>query len=397
MGKMYSVLSIPFLSLITCFIPILTSADPGPPDQGIVLYTTYTSQSITPGKSLTYNIEVINKTDQIQNISLSLRGLPDSWDPTLTTGSNSVQEIAVKPQAFESEGENSQGVDLKVDIPLQIQKGYYSFQIFAETESGIEYTLPLRVRVTERGVFKTELQVDQANMEGYADSDFNYSFTLSNQTAQEQNYALATTSPPGWDVRFQTGGNYATSVTVGSNETQNISVQVTPPQKTEADTNYVVIRATSGSTSAQDTLETVIKGKYDLNLTTPSSRLSTEVTAGGQQTIELLLENTGTIPLGDVTLDASAPADWNVDFSSNQITRLNPGETTTIDATITASSKAIAGDYQLQMDADTPDASATANFRITVNKSMVWGSAGIFLILLVIGGISYLFRMYGRR
>src|SRR5690625_3167246 len=109
MGKMYSVLSIPFLSLITCFIPILTSADPGPPDQGIVLYTTYTSQSITPGKSLTYNIEVINKTDQIQNISLALRGLPDSWEPSLTAGSNSVQEIAVKPQAFESEAENSQG------------------------------------------------------------------------------------------------------------------------------------------------------------------------------------------------------------------------------------------------------------------------------------------------
>lgn len=373
------------------------SAYPDPPDQGIILYTAYTSQSVTPGKTLSYSIEVINETDQIQNVTLSPRGIPGSWEPSLTAGANSIHKIAVKPSEYASDSEHSREVDLKLNIPLKIEKGYYSFELFAETDSGVEYRLPLEVRVTEQGVFKTDLQVDQANMEGYADSDFNYNVTLSNQTAQEQNYALAAASPPGWDVRFQVGGSYATSVTVGTNETENVSVQVTPPEKTAADTTKVVIRATSGTTSAQDTLETVIKGRYGLNLTTPSGRLSTEVTAGGEQRVELLLENEGTVPLRDISLSSSAPANWNVDFDTDQITRLDPGERATVDATVAASSKAIAGDYRLQVDADTPEASSSATFRVTVNKSVVWGSAGIFIILLVIGGISYLFKKYGRR
>lgn len=393
MEKKASVFRKVILSLIICSFPLVVCSDP--PDQGILLYTAYTSQSVTPGKTLTYNIEVINETDQIQNVSLSVRGVPGSWEPTLTAGANSVQKIAVKPKVFESE--NSKEVDLKLNVPLKIRKGYYSLELFAETDSGIEYLLPLNVRVTEQGVFKTEMQVDQANMEGYADSDFNYNFTLNNQTAREQNYALTAASPPGWDVRFRVSGNYATSVALGSNESQSISVQLTPPSQAEADTNKVVIRATSGTTSAQDTLEAVIKGKYDLNLTTPSNRLSAEVTAGGEQTIELLLKNTGTVPLRDISLNSSAPAEWNVDFGSDEIVRLDPGETKTVSATIAASSKAIAGDYRLKIDANTPEASSEATFRITVSKSIAWGSTGIFIILLVVGGISYLFKKYGRR
>lgn len=380
--------------LLTLFLsPLLILATP--PDQGILLYTAYTSQSVTPGKTLTYNIEIINETEEIQNVNLSLRGVPNSWEPSLTAGTNSIQKIAVKPKTFESE--NAKEVELKLNVPLKISKGYYTFELFAETDSGMEFLLPLNVQVTEQGVFRTEMQVDQANMEGYADSDFNYNFTLNNQTAREQNYALSSAAPPGWDVRFRVGGNYATSVAIGSNESENISVQVTPPEQTEADTSEVVIRATSGSTSARDTLEAVIKGKYDLNLSTPSSRLSTEVTAGGEQTIELLLENSGTVPLRDISLNASAPAEWKVDFENEEVTRLGPGKTTTVDATIAASSKAIAGDYRLQIDADTPEASSEATFRVTVSKSIVWGSAGIFIILVVVGGIAFLFKRYGRR
>lgn len=393
MGNKDSVFGTLILSLIFFWSPLL--AHSAPPDQGILLYTAYTSQSVTPGKTLTYNVEVINETEEIQNINLSVRGIPGSWEPSLTAGSNSIRKIAVKPKTFESE--NVEEVDLKLNVPLKISKGYYTFELFAETDSGREYLLPLSVRVTEQGVFRTEMQVDQANMEGYADSDFNYNFTLNNQTAQEQNYALSSAAPPGWDVRFRVGGNYATSVALGSNESENISVQVTPPDQTEADTSQIVIRATSGSTSARDTLEAVIKGKYGLNLTTPSSRLSTGITAGGKQTIELLLENSGTVPLRDISLDASAPAEWKVDFESDEITRLDPGETTTVDATITASSKAIAGDYRLQIDASTPEASSEATFRVTVSKSIAWGSAGIIIILLVTGGIAYLFKKYGRR
>lgn len=393
MRKIKSAISKIVVALTICLVPAFIQSKPI--TRGIILYTPYTSRSVTPGKALNYSIQIINETDDIQNVRFSLSGIPGSWEPVLSAGSNTIQQIAVKPKALASN--NSESIDLDLTIPLKIKKGTYHFKLIARTDSGIDYSLPLRVEVTEQGTFQTSLQIDQANMEGYADSDFNYNMTLTNRTAQEQNYALTADAPPGWNVRFRSGGDYVTSVTIASNQNKKIYIKVNSPEKVKADTYKIKVRATSGTTSDTKTLETVIKGKYNLKLTTSTGRLSTEVTAGSQKDVELLLENTGSIPLNDIKLTASPPADWDVNFNSQQINQLNPGESTTVQATIKASDKAIAGDYELDINADTPDASSKATFRVTVDKSVLWGSMGIFIILLVIGGISYLIRKYGRR
>jgi len=366
-----------------------------PTGQGIILYTPYTSRSVTPGKNLNYKVEVINRTNSIQDVSFSVRGLPSSWEPTFAAGTTPVQQIAIKPKTLGKE--NSQNITLKLEIPLKIKKGVYHFKLIGKTDSGKQFVLPLKVDVTKQGIFKTELQVDQANMEGYSDSNFNYNFTLKNQTASKQNYALTADSPRGWDIRFRVSGDYVTSVNLGSNESKSIYVKVTPPKNAKADKYKLKIKATSGSTSDQVPIEAVIKGKYDLSLTTPTGRLSTEVTAGSKKDVKLSLKNTGTVALHDVKLSSSAPADWNVEFDANQIPKLSPGATTTVVATIQASDKAIAGDYQLKINAKTPEAADNAAFRVTVNKSVAWGSVGILIIILVVGGIGYLFKQYGRR
>lgn len=393
MDKIISSLNKFLLILPLFLLPLISHADPT--GQGIILYTPYTSRSITPGKSLTYSVDVINQSNSIQDVSLSVRGIPDSWDPTFTAGASNIQQIAVKPKSLDKK--HSQQIELNLDIPLKIKKGRYPFKLVGTTSSGRSFSLPLQVNVTKQGIFKTELQVDQANMEGYADSDFNYNFTLKNQTAKKQNYALTAAAPRGWDVRFRVGGDYVTSVTVKSNASKNIFVKVTPSQKVKADTYKIKVRATSGSTSDEVPIEAVIKGKYNLKLTTPSGRLSTDVTAGDQKDVKLLLKNTGTVPLRDISLSSSTPADWNVKFDNKKIMKLAPGRSTSVIATIKASDKAIAGDYQLQIKANTPEATSNADFRVTVNHSVTWGSVGVIIILLVVGGIGYLFKKYGRR
>lgn len=384
-----SLLLIPFF----CLMPRSTQAKPI--DRGIVLYATYTSRSVTPGKSLSYSIEVINNTGDIQNISFMLEDIPNSWDPTLTMDANTIQRIAIKPET--GDGNFSKIIDLNLEIPLKIEKGTYQFTLIAESESGLRYRLPLQIEVTEKGVLETELEVDQANMEGYVDSDFNYNITLKNRTAQKQSYALTADAPRGWNVRFKVGGDYVTSVSIPSNKTENINVNVMPSPKANADTYKINIAATSGGTADRATLEAAIKGKYDISLTTPTGRLSTEVTAGGEQTIKLLVKNTGTVPLHDIDLSSSTPVDWKVEFSDKKINKLAAGSSTTVEATIKAAGKAIAGDYRLNINADTPEVSSKATFRVTVSKSVLWGSVGIIIIALVVGGIGYLFKNYGRR
>lgn len=363
--------------------------------QGLILYTPYTGLSVTPGDTLRYSIEVINNTDSIQNVTFSLQGLPEGWNPSFTSGSKSVQKLAIKSKDFEED--NSRDIDLEVEVPLQIQKGDYNFKVIAKTGSGSEYVLPLTVTVTEKGVFKTELTADQTNMEGYSDSTFNYDLTLKNRTAEKQHYALTADAPRGWDVRFKVYGDYVTSVTLDSNESKSIDVYVNPSNNVKAGTYNITVEASSGTTSEQVNLEAVIKGKYDLKLSTPTGLLSTTITAGGEKSIKLQLENTGTVTLRDIKLDSSTPIDWNVEFDKEKITKLEPGEKATIDAKISASDKAIAGDYQLIIDANAPEASSSAVFRITVKTSVLWGWVGILIILIVIAVIYYFVRKYGRR
>jgi len=361
----------------------------------ITLYTPYTGLSVTPGESLDYNIDILNNSYEIKNLSFSVKNLPEGWDYNITSGGKNIVELAVKSKEFKNE--NEENIDLKVNIPLKIEKGNYGFTLIAQSETGEIFQLPLDVKIAERGVFETEFTVDQNNMEGYSDSTFTYDTTLRNRTAEKQHYALKANAPRGWDVRFREAGSYVTSVTAASGESKTISVKVDPAVNVKADTYSFSVEANSGSTSKTIKLEAVIKGKYGLSLTTPKGRLSREITAGENKKIDLEIKNSGTITLRDIKLSAETPSNWSVDFEKDEISKLEAGEKTVITADVKASNQAIAGDYRLTIKANTPEASSQANFRITVKTSMLWGWVGILIILAVIAVIFYFVKKYGRR
>ncbi|MEX2369091.1 MAG: NEW3 domain-containing protein [Candidatus Paceibacterota bacterium] len=395
--KLFLLLFILFIFPLTGFPASNDAGNLAYSNEGIILYTPYTSRSITPGETLSYEIEVINRSDRIETVTLKVLGISDSWEPNLTAGNTTIQQISVKPESLGSE--SSKTINFGLTIPLEINQGTYDFEVLAETKDRRQYLLPLQVRVTEQGVFETELEVNQANMEGYADDEFNYSMNLANRTGTTQNYSLTANAPPGWDVRFRVRGSYVTSVNLESGGSENININVRTPSRVAADTYQIGIRTASGTTSNEATLETVIKGQYDLDVTTPSGRLSANITAGSETEIPLQVRNTGSVPLRNITLSASPPEGWSVEFDveEDEIPRLEAGESRTVTATVQASGRAIAGDYRLTMRANTSEASANATFRITVQRSIASGTLGILLIILVIGGISFLFRKYGRR
>ncbi|HHX76954.1 MAG TPA: hypothetical protein GX697_01185, partial [Firmicutes bacterium] len=74
-----------------------------------------------------------------------------------------------------------------------------------------------------------------------------------------------------------------------------------------------------------------------------------------------------------------------------------PGETAKVKAYIKPSDKAIAGDYVVNISASTPEAYSSADFRVTVKTSALWGWIGVLIIALVGAGIYYLFRRFGRQ
>lgn len=357
---------------------------------GISMFTKYAGIAVTPGESINYIVDVINNSNSIQTVSLQLVEQPKDWEVSLTSGGWSISQLSIKPQSEES-------FTMQIEVPLQVEKGRYTFMLRATDAAGGVSTLPITIEVTEQGTFKTELETEQPSMQGTADSKFEYKVTLRNRTADEQLYALSAAAPRGWSVQFEVSNQKVTSVKVDANATRDISVTIDPPEEIEAGTYTIPVTAQAGSFSAEEKLEVQITGTYQMELTTPTGRLSTDITAGREKMVELQLNNTGSTELIDIKLSQAAPVDWEVRFEPENISSLLPGESATAKAYIKASGKAIAGDYVVSLKAQTPEASDSADFRVTVETSALWGWIGVLIIALVVAGIYYLFRRYGRQ
>lgn len=351
----------------------------------ITLYTPYTNLSVTPGESVTYSIQIMNNTDLPQTVHFTMRP-PANWDYEATAGGYKVEEIAVLPK-------DSQTLSLQVNVPLQISKGTYRFIV--DTNQGV--SLPLTINVTEEGTYKTELTTDQPNMEGNSKSTFGYELTLRNRTANQQLYSLTAEAPEGWNVTFSADGKDVTSVSVDAGSTKSISVQFDPPDQVKAGSYKIPVKASTKSTSASVELEAVVTGSYEMKLSTPTGLLSTDVTAGGSRSLTLQVTNSGSAPLKNITFQADTPINWEVTFSPDKIDQLPAGQSKEVTATIKADKKAIAGDYAVSITASSTEVSSQADFRVAVKTSLLWGWVGILLILLILGGLYWVIRKYGRR
>ena len=373
-----------FFSLITGIL-ILTNYN-SQAAEGVTLYTPYTKISVPPGESIDYSIDVINNGDVLQKVDIVVAGLPKDWTYVLKSGGWTIGQIAVLPKERKT-------LSLKVEVPLQVNKGDYRFRVLAGSLS----TLSLIVNVSKQGTFKTEFTTDQANMQGNSKSTFTFNANLKNRTADKQLYSLRANVAEGWEVTFKANYKQATSVEIEPNAFANITIEVKAPEQIEAKSYKIPVTASNNNTSANLDLEVVITGSYNMELTTPTGLLSTDINAGRQRRLELLVKNTGSSALTNIRFNASAPANWEVTFDPKTVARLESGASTAVYATLKADRRAIPGDYVTNIDASTTEVSSKASFRISVKTPMIWGWFGIFIIVIGLGGVYYLFRRYGRR
>jgi uncharacterized membrane protein len=370
---------------LSCGI-LFTSSRPALAASGVTLYTPYTKIAVPPGESISYSIDVINKSSEIQNVEISLEGLPQGWNYTLRSGGWNISEISVLP------GEK-QTLNLLLEVPLQVNKGRYRFKVDAK---GFD-SLPLTVTVSEQGTFKTEFTTKQSNLQGATTSNFTFEAMIKNLTADNQIYSLNAAAPQGWIVNYTIDFKQISSVSVEPNHSKSLSVQIVPPGETKAGTYKVHLNAITATTSASLDLEVVITGSYEMVLTTPTGLLSDNIPESEEKKIQLLVRNTGSSDLKDIKFNSSAPANWEVTFDPKKVERLEPGESAQVNAIVKVAKRAIVGDYITRIEASSQGVVSKAEFRISVRTTLFMGWAGIMIILIVFGGVVYLLRRYGRR
>jgi uncharacterized membrane protein len=181
------------------------------------------------------------------------------------------------------------------------------------------------------------------------------------------------------------------------NQSQPISIEIRPAQGAGPSKYKIPITATAANETLQLDLEAVVKGAYGIELTTPTGLLSDNITEGKQKEIHLVVKNTGTLILNDISLAAQTPSKWDATFEPSKIEQLAPDKTADVIAKLTVPDKTIAGDYVTNFTAKNANGNAQATFRMTVRTSLLSGWIGLLVILAAIGLVFYLIRKYGRR
>ena len=256
----------------------------------------------------------------------------------------------------------------------------------------------LRAQTPATGVDgKSSFTAKLMNIEAATNEVFRYTTTLHNGDNKSKVVELKATLPIGWMISYKVDGNQVTSVAMDAGKTQDIYIEINSTPSADPNKYKIPVKAVSTLDTLVLNLEAVVKGSYALALTTPTGRLSEEVTSGSHLDIQLVVKNSGTLPLNNIDLASQLPTNWEASFEPAKITRLEPGKSQELKARLKVPDKTIAGDYAATFTASSPNGNSPAVFRIIVKTSLLSGWIGIMVILLSIGLVYYLIRKYGRR
>jgi uncharacterized membrane protein len=354
----------------------------------VTLTTPYPAIEVAPGAKVGLTVEV--ETQDAGRVDLSLDGVPTDWTATLRGGGFLVNGV-------QSNGTEPTEVTLDVTVPETAIEGEQRITLEALSD-GSTASLPIDITVTPNAAGEVSLTTDFPELRGSTDSSFSFTLTLSNDTPDDLTFGVSASGPSGWTVDAKvTSEAQAASAIVEAGSTTSIEVTAEAPQDAPADTYPITVQATSGDKTAEAQLSVEITGSYDLTLTTPDGRLSANASAGSQTDLTLVLQNGGTADISDVTLSASAPTGWTVNFDPETPVTVPAGGEVRVTARMTPSGSAIAGDYVATFNARSDLADAQTEMRVTIETSLVWGIVGVGLIALVLAGLWWTFRRYGRR
>ncbi|HTJ51429.1 MAG TPA: NEW3 domain-containing protein [Cyclobacteriaceae bacterium] len=235
------------------------------------------------------------------------------------------------------------------------------------------------------------------NIEAAVHEAFNYSTTLYNGSSQVRIYDLTATAPEGWSIVFRARGNQITSINIDGGKSETINIEIHPAYNAAPNKYKIPITASASNDTLHLDLEAVVKGSYNVELTTPTGLLSGKITEGEQKEIHLIVTNTGTLNLKDISLSAQAPSKWDATFNPSKLEQLEPGKSADVVAKLTVPDKTLAGDYVITFTAKNNAKSVQTSFRMTVSTSLLSGAVGILIILAAVGLVYFLIRKYGRR
>lgn len=392
MRRLWTIVALLTLVLLALNTPAPAMAQTGQPPgdpSDLTLFTSYPSQVIGIDENVTFTLKLRTETAP-QVARLEMQQIPEGWTATFRGGGNIIRAVYVEP-------EKEASVTLRLEPPADVAAGTYHFVVLARGEGSVA-ELPLELTVQEKLPPSLTFEVELPTLKGKPNSTFRYSATLKNEGDEDLSVNLLADAPPGFLVTFKLTGQEVTSLPLEANRSKRLSIEVRPFVEVPAGAYPITVRAQGGEVEATLSLVAQVTGEPDLTVTAPEGRLSGRAYAGKETPLKVIVRNTGTAPARGVELSSTEPSGWSVEFEPKEIAEVPAGQQVEVTAKIRPADKAVAGDYMVTVRAR-PEGSTSesADFRITVLTSTLWGVVGVALIAIAVAVVGLAVLRFGRR
>jgi uncharacterized membrane protein len=359
---------------------------------GIYLTTQYPALTVRVGETATIDLSLRNYRLPPQPLALSVPEAAAGWKATILGGGQPIGSAMVPPDSEDR-------LQLRLEPPAKAEPGDYRFVVEARGAAG-DLRLPIALTVGKELPAKLKLSTSLPALRGTAATSFKFTVTAANDSGRNATIDFSATAPKNFEVTFTEayGAQQITSLPIEAGKTKDIDATVALPHDLPAGDYRLVLHAKSEAAAADLPLGITIIGQPRLSLSGEGGRLSANAYAGQGSPLTIVVRNNGTEAARDISLDASAPEDWKTVFAPKVLGELAAGKSQSVQLTLTPSARAIAGDYQTTVTANSADGqSDSENFRITVLTSTLWGMVGIGVIAVALFVVVFAVARFGRR
>jgi len=372
-------------------VPAFAAETPNPDVKGLYLLTAYPAVTVQPGTTSTVNLRLRNYGLVPERLTLSVSGVPQGWTATLLGGG---QPVAAAMPATD----DSVSLDLRLDVPKGARIDSHTLTVSADGPD-THIALPLAVSLAKELPPKLSVQPQLPQLTGNSRSSFEYTLGVKNDSGKKLLVSLVAEAPRNFDTSFTEayGSQQLTAIPIEAGKSKDVKLKVSPPSTVDAGKYPVAVKVAAEGAEATTKVALDITGQPKLDVAGREGLLSARATAGGESTVPVVVSNTGTAPAENVKLSGQAPNGWKIAFNPDTIARIAPNQHEEVQAVIRPPEKAIAGDYVTTLTAAARGETGTANFRVTVTTSTMWGIAGVGIIgaalLIMVGAVA----RFGRR
>lgn len=384
-----SVLAILFLTTIST---ASLAKDPTPESvKGLYLTTDFPALQIRAGEETTLPLTIYNYGLPPQRTALSIAEKPQDWKAEIDGSGKPVSAAFV-------DYDGRANLEFKLTIPASARPGPYQIVLEAGGDAA-KSSLPISIDLAAPVAAKLTATPKFPVLRGSPKSSFDFSVAVKNESANDMTVNLKAAAPDGFTTTFKEGYNAQeiTSLPLKANESKDLTVSVKPAPGASAGQVPVELSIVGDKASAETRLTLDIAGQPSISISGQDERLSGEAYAGQERSLPLVVRNSGAAPAQGIALNATPPNGWKISFDPKQLPPIPAGGQQKVTALLTPTANAIAGDYMLFITASGDGVSETANYRVTVLTSTLWGVTGVGVIaaalLVLVGAVG----RFGRR